>query len=119
MLFRSLSELSKHTYYLTLKVNTFANSVYGLTNDFIKILNITDVKERLEKILESFSNISSLLDLKYNEYEFPKNFKLNFSNPFINDSDADKLRIQKYKDSIEYKMSKFIILYIFNLYRGS
>jgi len=105
-----LSELAKHSYYLTLKLNTFANNVYGLTNDFIKILHITDLKERLEKILENYSNIASLLNLKYNEYDFPKNFKLNFNNPFINESEADKLRIQKYKDSIEYKMSKLTLL---------
>lgn len=107
----TLKQLIQYSFYFILKANTFSNIIYqgsNISNEVFKMLYISDLKLKLEKILESFENIQKFINVKYEFYNFPKPQDLQFQteNPFNHDTEVEMNRINKYKDVIENKISE-------------
>lgn len=101
-----LSELNRFAFYFIQKLDTFNSISNAGFEDVNKILVQHDLNKKLEKLFNDYDSIENLLRTKYDEYKFPKNFKLNHENPFVKDTLEDKNRILKYKEIIENKMNE-------------
>jgi len=107
----NLKILSKIYNYFILKAYTFSNLIHSFsnpTNDLFKILYFNDLKVKVEKVTEFYSNLYNFIHLKYDFYCFPQPQNLQFQteNPFAHKNDEEKKRINKYKDAVENKISE-------------
>jgi endopeptidase La len=96
-------ELNRFTYYFIAKMDYFSNLVYNNNAEISKYLSLKDINMKLERISEHFEAVQKLLMLKYENYNFLKNFKLNTEHPFDITNELDIHRILKYKEVIENK----------------
>ncbi len=101
-----LEDLFKFTYFYIHKINTFSNSIYNHSEEFQNIMLIKDLKKRLQKLKESLDAMISLIKLKHVFYKFPTDLRLNFENPFVKQTEADMNRINKYKETLDNKLSE-------------
>jgi endopeptidase La len=96
-------EISKFVYYFIAKANYFSNIIYSSNLEIGKFMVLKDINMKLEKLEEHFENLKKLLVLKYEHYNFIKNFKFNIENPFDTTAPEDVKRILKYKDTVDSK----------------
>lgn len=106
-----LQSLIQYSYFFILKASTFSNIIYqgsNISNEIFKLLYLTDLQIKLQKISEGFSNIQNFINLKYDFYNFPQPHNLQFQtdNPFAHENAEEMLRITKYKEVIENKISE-------------
>lgn len=107
----NLKVLTKISNYFILKAHTFSNLIHSFTNpanDLFKILYLNDLKAKVEKINDFYSNIQNFIHLKYDFYCFPQPQNLHFQteNPFAHQNEEEKKRINKYKDAVDNKISE-------------
>lgn len=99
-------DLSKYAYYFTLKYYSFSNLIYGNSKDFVIIQYTIELSERLKKMSEIAASQAALIELKYDFYKFPKQFKFNLTEPFRNKTEEDVAMINKYKEIVDLKISE-------------
>ena len=99
------SDLYLYTSFFTLKVHIYTSLVFS-SSELDKILNLSPLMDKLTLINTLLSKTSYLINLKYNQYQFPKLFRLNTVNPFRNQTPEDLSLIVKFKETVDSKISE-------------
>ena len=102
-------EIYKYISYFAIKLNFLKSNFFQTEFDFNKYFQTREILEKLQGISSELNSFCEFLELKYEKYGFKFSYQLNFENPFKKSSEDDVKRLQKYKQALEHKISKFFL----------